>query len=392
MVKTAKIFLFSILCMAMICGYSLAWDVPDTGQTACYEKVAYGWIVKSPCPVAGEALYGQDANYAINPPSYTKLDDTGAALSDDAAEWAMVQDNVTGLIWEVKTAANKDDTYTWDNAQNFAENLTLGGFSDWRLPTIKELGTIINRGRVDPAINTSYFPNTASNHYWSSSARSDLSYVDQSAQMWAVKFNDGIVSIMDDMGISNNFYVRAVYGDQLSSGGYIDNGDGTVTDMSTGLMWQQNTETEATSLGWTEALDYCEQLELSDYNDWRLPNVNELLTLLDYKKGIDSSNFTNISKSSYWSSTTRARQGELNHGWHIGFITISLRYSDKGSGLPVRAVRGPVSVDDLFKLRHAVMVLKTVAGMEGPVLSYDANADFRTGIEDAINILQRLSE
>jgi hypothetical protein len=385
MVKLAKIFLFSIMFMAMICGHSLAWDVPDTGQAACYEQVSYGWVVKSPCPAAGEAMYGQDANYAINPQSYTKLDSAGAALSDDAAEWAMVQDNVTGLVWEVKTAANKDTTYTWENALNFAENLTLGGFSDWRLPTVKELSSIINRGRVNPAINTTYFASTASDYYWSATA-----WADGSGQVWAVKFNDGRVPILDDMSTSNSFYVRAVRGEKLTYGGFIDNGDGTVTDMSTGLMWQQDTEIATWS--WTQALDYCETLELGDYTDWRLPNINELQSLLDYGKvnmSIDSGAFPNTSNTSYWSSTTHA--DSRNWGWHIGFSNSNLRYSTKEAGEAVRAVRGPVSVDDLFKIRHAIMILKTVAGIEGPVLAYDANDDGHTGVEDAINILQRLS-
>ncbi len=53
-------------------------------------------------PLPGQALYGQDANYSINPMSYTKLDGSGNNLLDSATSWAMVRDNVTGLIWEVK--------------------------------------------------------------------------------------------------------------------------------------------------------------------------------------------------------------------------------------------------------------------------------------------------
>ena len=141
--------------------------LPDTGQTKCYDN-----SVEIPCPEPGEAFYGQDASYLINPPSYTKLDASGNDLPDDAAEWVMVRDNVTELIWEVKTdddsIHDKDNTYTWydsDPATNggdagtpgdgtdtkdFIDALNtdnFGDYDDWRLPTIKELASIVNLGR-----------------------------------------------------------------------------------------------------------------------------------------------------------------------------------------------------------------------------------------------------
>ena len=76
-----------------------AWPIPDTGQTKCYNNTA-----EIPCPQPGEAFYGQDGNYSINPPSYTKLNATKNALPDTATSWVMVRDNVTGLIWENKTS------------------------------------------------------------------------------------------------------------------------------------------------------------------------------------------------------------------------------------------------------------------------------------------------
>ena len=72
--------------------------VPDTGQTKCYNKTD---VIT--CPSPGQPFYGQDANYTINPMSYTKLDGSGNALPDSAPSWVMVRDNVTGLIWEMKT-------------------------------------------------------------------------------------------------------------------------------------------------------------------------------------------------------------------------------------------------------------------------------------------------
>jgi hypothetical protein len=168
-----------------------AEPVPDTGQTTCYDTD--GNVIT--CPSPGEPFYGQDANYTINPPLYTKLDAKGNALADSATSWTMVRDNVTGLIWEVKThdhdgsIHDKLNTYTWydpDPATNggnagtpgegtdtddFINALNSAGFGssgDWRMPTRKELISICDYGR-DPSIKTEYFPNTMStSSYWSS--------------------------------------------------------------------------------------------------------------------------------------------------------------------------------------------------------------------------------
>jgi len=101
---------------------AVAWAAPvsDTGLTTCYDD---NRNVINPCPSPGQPFYGQDACYSINPPSYTKLDGSGKALPDSAGIWAMVKDNVTGLIWENKTSMgmgtnysdphNADNYYSW---------------------------------------------------------------------------------------------------------------------------------------------------------------------------------------------------------------------------------------------------------------------------------------
>jgi len=136
-------------------------EIPDTGQTKCYDNSQ-----EIPCPQPGEPFYGQDAQYSINPQSYIKLDANDNDLPDSATEWSMVRDNVTGLIWENKTADgsihDKNNTYNWGDAQNvFIANLNaskFGGFSDWRLPEVKELSFIVNSDIYNPSINTTYYP------------------------------------------------------------------------------------------------------------------------------------------------------------------------------------------------------------------------------------------
>jgi len=162
---------------------AFATPIPDTGQTKCYDTSQ-----EITCPSPGEPFYGQDAQYTTNSQSYTKLDENGNDLPDETSwPWAMVRDNVTGLIWEVKNS--KDDTpdynnpndadniYDWSDSigvgtgtEDFINALNVeqfGGYSDWSLPTIKELASIVNRNSDYPFINTNYFPNTVPYAYWS---------------------------------------------------------------------------------------------------------------------------------------------------------------------------------------------------------------------------------
>jgi len=160
--KTATLLIALTLCLATT---AFTGPIPDTGQTKCYNDTA-----EITCPAPGEDFYGQDAQYVNNPRSYTKLDAGGNDLPDTVASWAMVRDNVTGLIWEVKTddgsVHDRDNTYNWDDAQNvfIAElnSTSFGGYSDWRLPTIKELASITNLGLSIPSIDTKYFSHISS--------------------------------------------------------------------------------------------------------------------------------------------------------------------------------------------------------------------------------------
>jgi len=333
-----------------------AAPIPDTGQEKCYDNT--GEIT---CPRPGEPFYGQDGNYAINPISYTKLDSESSDLPDEATEWAMVRDNVTGLIWEVKTddgsIHDKDNTYTWcdsnpgtnggdagtcgDGAdtEDFINALNAehyGGLSDWRLPSRKELRSIVDYGRHRPAIGTDYFPNTVyaiSLYYWSSTT-----YASNTSNAWRMYFRYGGD---DNRNKSDSYLVRAVRGGQPRPLDYLtDNGDGTVTDTTTGLMWEQATVTN--SQDWFGGLNYCENLTLAEYQDWRLPNMKELASLSDlgrHDPAVDTGYFPDTASSNYWSSTTYAHSTGL--AWrvnaHHGHTHSPL---SKPSIHHVRAVRG----------------------------------------------------
>jgi hypothetical protein len=350
----AKVFYTVIIALALgLPNMAFATPMPDTGQTKCYNNHN-----EIPCPQSGEPFYGQDAQYTNNPHSYTKLDANGNELPESATSWTMVRDNVTGLIWELKHNNDNvknyadhndaDNTYTWydgipngPDTQDFINGLNAqnyGGHHDWRLPTIKELSTLVDSDRYpNPSINTVYFPDTMTYYYWSSNASAG----NYNHAWYAYFFYGKVATIYKNLGC----YVRAVRGGQLPDNNFIDNSDGTISDTSTGLMWQK--ATAPGTYNWEQALTYCENLTLpaGGYSDWRLPNRNELQTIVDYSRynpAIDTTFFPSTPSTAgdwYWSSTTYAYNS--NFTWTVLFSHGYVTDGDMKSFYHyVRAVRG----------------------------------------------------
>jgi alpha-tubulin suppressor-like RCC1 family protein len=335
--------------------YQFTGRIPDTGQTKCYDNDN-----EIPCPNPGEDFYGQDANYNINPQSFSKLDAQANELPYSATEWTMVRDNVTGLIWEVKTddgsIHDKDNTYTWydsnpetnggytgtngngTDTEDFIKSLNesnYGGFSDWRLPSLKELVSIVHHGKHYPATNESYFPKTMSAFYWSSTSDAN-----NTGYAWGVDFNYGLDRYYAK---DSSYFVRAVRGGQCRSFDHsvnlVINTDETVTDTFTGLIWQK--ESTETRMTWQNAVEYCENMSLSDYNDWRLPTMHELRSIVNYLKYYPAMNqnfFSGNMSAFYWSSTSYAYC--TRHAWGVHFYDGLGDGDDKYLSYYVRAVRG----------------------------------------------------
>jgi Protein of unknown function (DUF1566)/Viral BACON domain len=121
---------------------------------------------------------------------------------------------------------------------------------------------------------------------------------------------------------------------------YIDNGNGTVTDIETKLMWQQRTDEN--DMDWYYATsNYCPGLSLAGYKDWRLPTLDELKTLVDLTQRRPTINhmfFPNTVSSVYWSSTTDA--GYTDDAWGVDFNGGYDYSNDRDGSYYVRAVRG----------------------------------------------------
>lgn len=113
--------------------------------------------------------------------------------------------------------------------------------------------------------------------------------------------------------------------------------DGTVTDLKTGLIWQQS---EGGEMSWEDAIAYCNKLSIAGHNDWRLPSSAELQSLFAYKKRFPSGYarvFSKAAAASYWSSSPHAFHGGI--AWAVDFRNGDNVFNIKSSRLFVRAVR-----------------------------------------------------
>jgi hypothetical protein len=307
---------FMALVLAIFYDEACAYDLPDTGQVKCYQSVG-------PYSEISCANSGQDGEYSRNPMAYT---DNG----NDT-----VTDNNTGLMWEQNT-----DYKTWANAVSYCNDLVLpltNGYADWRLPTKKELMSIVDYSVAspDPTIQETYFPDAQAFQYWTSTE-----YAAASGNAWVVDFSYGSGSSGPKTASHG---VRCVRGGQ-SYQNLTGNGDGTVTDTTTGLMWQQG---ENDIKSWGDALSFCNNLVLpltNSYEDWRLPNIRELESLTDDTRypAINKAFFPEAYESDwietyYWSSTTYTSDTIV--AWAVRYDGAASLTNNKGANVYVRCVR-----------------------------------------------------
>jgi len=299
--------------------------------------------VAVPCPLEGTDYFGQDANYITNP---LQLVDGGDGT---------IVDQVTGLMWTKCSAGLTGTTCetgmaektVWQSALTYCDELVLAGYDDWRLPSRYDLHSILDYGRYTPPqsiimADPALFPQTQS-EYWSSDL--NLLLGDMAYTFW---FNQGYGMVTSASSFTQA--VRCVRGTPIPRQDFVDNGDGSVTDSATGLIWQRCTsgqnatdcgDGDATSFTWVDALHYCEDLELAGHNDWRLPDIKELSSILDETTSeaptINQTFFPHTLAYHYWSSTPifSASKGVMEVQFDYGYIMGELM-SEKGY---VRCVR-----------------------------------------------------
>lgn len=408
-----------------------AANLNDTGQVGCYDTRG----VVRPCTAAAagdDARYGRDAAAAAGLLfktgggsagfDFTKVANNGsdlpanAALGRGARDWACTRDNLTGLTWEVKTTDASDPRYFghrywWYNAnptengghagsvgaftscfpalaqcntQAFMDAVNrsgLCGYTDWRLPTPRELRSIVHYGDVGKGVSVdrTYFPNMpVERAYWTA-----FTYAPDPRAGWVVEIGQfdgggaghfhsksGNLEI-EGTGDEHTLLVRGPQAVPLSGpcsagtarsnvpastsvGDFIDHRNGTVTDLSTGLTWRQCPEGAtgescaggaAATLTWEDAMAVARSSTFAGYTDWRVPSVKELHSIVEtcgYDPALNQSIFPGTPRpqfgSTFWTSTTWASSGSL--AWIIVFDRGGGVATDKTSRLFVRLVRG----------------------------------------------------
>lgn len=295
---------------------ALLYTIVDTGIKDFYSSEG---IISDPAESA--SYYGQDAHYQGNQPSY--IDNGDGTITDE----------VTGLMWE----QSMGEKITFDEAKAKASSSTLGGHSDWRVPTIKELYALIQfTGRVQGAeakeffINTNYFDQPLGDinigereidaQTWSATEYVGKT-MNADATVFGVNFVDGRIKgypkFKPGNGVANAMYFRMVRKNTAYGiNNFVDNGDGTISDVATGLMWQR--ADDGNDRNWKEALSYAESLEFGNHMDWRLPNAKELQSIVDYSRSPQTTNSPAIDPIF---QTTEITDPEGNSGHYPFFWT-----------------------------------------------------------------------
>ena len=335
---------------------ALTYPIVDTAQAFCY-----GTTTAITCPAPGAAFYGQDGQFVGNQPSYTL-----------SADGLTVLDNVTGLTWQHSPESNGDgaltkaDKFTYANAITNCRDLStakFGGFDDWRLPTIKELYSLIRFDGTDPSglsgndtsglipfidrafFDFAYGDTGAGERIIDSQYASGTKYVGpenptEGGKLFGVNFADGRIKgyglKMQD-GSEKTFFVQCVRGNPAYGvNDFVDNGDQTITDRATGLMWSR--DDSGAAMEWQAALAWAQTKNTATFlghDDWRLPNAKELQSIVDYTRAPDTTqsaaidpvfNATAITNEDgapdfpwYWASTTHAGYNGMGSGVYVAF-------------------------------------------------------------------------
>lgn len=328
LVYTAS-FIIWVLVFTSAANSSVTYPIVDTGQDRCYDN----WrSIKASSK--GQAFFGQDAQYVGNKAAYRDNGD------------GTVTDLVTGLMWQ-KTPDLKNKK-TFDQAVRGAASFRLAGYDDWRLPTIKELYSLIDfRGDTGrsasssvPYINTDYFDfvygdttggRVIDAQYWSSTEYVSTT-MNGNRTTFGVNFADGRIKgypQSSPRGQTRQF-VRYVRGNPAYGvNRFVDNGDGTISDQATGLTWMKADSGKA--MTWQQALSYAESLSYAGHNDWRLPNAKELQSIVDYSRApsafepskrtaaIDPIFGITQTESWFWTSTTHVEHGRATQAAYVAF-------------------------------------------------------------------------
>jgi hypothetical protein len=381
-----------------------AIDFPATGQTTAYtaeknDKIAGAVAV----PDDGAVQAGATLSYTDNGDG-TSTDNNTGLMWEKKGDNGGLHDKDNGYLWS--GGGSQETVWDWLDDVNAEGGTGFAGYNDWRIPNAKEVQTLVNFESASPRTSAPFNTNcvagatvltgscTVATNYWSSTT-----WARSTSMAWAVNFYDGSLSPQDKAAAPR---VRAVRGGASGPGAlpatgqttayaankndgipgavsvpddgtvragaplsFTDNGNGTITDNNTGLVWEKKGDNgglhDKDNIYWWSGnganetvwdwLEDVNQEGLGGAQDWRIPNARELLSIADFQSqwavpaafntncvaGVTFLNGSCSFQSAYWTSTTQA--GSPTLAWYVDNYG-SLNVSFKSGTSRARAVRG----------------------------------------------------
>ncbi|GBF51653.1 hypothetical protein LPTSP4_31910 [Leptospira ryugenii] len=318
------------------------FPLTDTGQIGCWDAGG------NPQTCVGS---GNDGEFT-NTPNGRAF--SGPKASNEYPNDYTTRNKVSGLLWKTCTEGKSGSTCSggtattqfWTSSSNLCSSLNslnngagFAGKKNWRLPTILELASLNNYQNTSPTIDNNFFPQSVGSGYWSNTVNKSTV-----GNYQYVNFLNTTIGDFPDATAGN---ARCVSGNLPPNQSFTDNGDGTITDNRTSLLWQKCSDGlsgtnctigSANNSTWTIANSNCIGLTTNG-KSWRLPNVIELYSIFDESISTSpyiNSLFPNTTSTQYWSSTTYT--SATTTGVLVYFNTGSAANLSKATTRPFRCV------------------------------------------------------
>jgi len=373
--------------------YYCYWSSTSRDSSRAYGIMLYDGTIVNPVTKSsgtgrflacrGGVEYLQDFNY---PSALAALPETGqtnsyyagddgdvlAGTSEPVPRWidytamnGQIFDRKTSLYW---AAFDPQFNSAWGTCVSFAEGYSIGGASDWRMPNIREVESLMAYGKSNPVLPDGHpFSGYTNAVYWTSTT-----FAGDTASSFSLNMADGTIGLRTKTGGANLLLVRGssptvaksgqttvymagdngtyapgVWGAAVTGDRFMDHANGLVSDKLTGLTWFKDpSEVFSSPRGWQVALDQCNAIDFAGFTDWRMPNANELKSLIDYEQWNDAlpaiHPFENVATDFggywYWTSTTSA--ANTNEAVIVEFASGGTSPSDKSYSCYTWPVRG----------------------------------------------------